>query len=113
MPWRYFLFFLVAASPIYGDAATSFAKFKSSLTPECQERLSAVKEFPLLASIPEVAEALAAGKSRKAVDEAIEKWSSDLLLKLTLDLESEFLSKCGKATHVPSLVAALKTNYLK
>lgn len=81
-------------------------------TPACQLRFKDISEFPLLLAMPEVREFFLTGKPNSGLRTALEKCSSDLLLKVVLQIEQEYESVCGEMKPLSSLKTELKSAYL-
>lgn len=77
----------------------------------CQKRLEILPESSLLFSKPEVGKYLSGTLTPAFLRVSFKSWSTDLLVKVILELEQEYLIHCP-TPKVDSLVAELKRVYL-
>lgn len=71
-------------------------------SPECRARLLEIPELPLLLAL-----------LSQTAEPSFRAWSSDLLLKMTLELEQGFESACGAHPPVHKLIASMRAAYFE
>lgn len=106
------LFFLALVAQAK-ELTNAFAKIQAELpTEQCRNRLKELSEFRLLFALPAYRSLVETGKISAEFRAGLSTWSSDLLLKAALQLESEFLSTC-QSSKLQLTLAELQRAYLQ
>ena len=72
-----------------------------------------MKEFHLLFGLPSFRTFLKAGTGESVLQESLLKWSSDLLVKIAIEAEQHFLSRCPPPPRFAEALDQVKAAYLK
>lgn len=92
--------------------AGSYAWFRSQVkSPVCRARLEKMEEFRQLFALPSFRGALVTGDGEPLID-ALQGWSSDLLVKIVLSVEQDYLVVCPEHKKAEAVLHPLRRAYL-
>jgi hypothetical protein len=101
--------FLFSFTVCAAEPAAVFKSFRQRFrSPECQARFNDLSEFKILFALPEFSAFLEDRKKMAPLKKLLEGWSTDLLLKLVLEVEQELYAVCPYDSHLDLLLTELK-----
>lgn len=80
---------------------------------DCDKRFAEVSEFRLLSALPDYPSLAATGKATPRFEAALASWSTDLVIKIVLGMEQEYLgANCPARPGLSAALGSLKRAYL-